>query len=191
MADERQFEDDIIRWMLTYYKLLDTRTRYQLLDKEEEIFDRLNHNSMRPPTGQPRRLTFRAFNNFFPGFPFALESKVFTAELCRRMTFPKPFVGFGSSPIARAIEKASDFHPAPALFAVVFRWPYQKNVTDAIVAHNKLPPDTRLPGVHCCWRFEDNTAAVLQNLPSFVATVDKMWPDAGWMQSALDPTAVR
>lgn len=187
MADQRRFEEDIIRWLLEHYRLLNTRTRWMLLDKEEEVFDRLNRNSLLPPVEQARMLTFRAFNWFFPGFPFKLASDLLTREHCKRMTFPKPFLGYGSSPVARAIESATEHHPAPDRFAVVFRCPYQKHVTDSLVAHNGLPPDTSRPGVHCCWRLDHGITAVMQDLQSFIATVDKMYPDHGWKGSALDP----
>jgi hypothetical protein len=122
---------------------------------------------------------------FFPEFPFGLESEIVTQDQCNRMTFPKPFVRFETSPIARAIQRSAERHSH--LFAVVFRWPYQRNVTDSIVAHNRVPPDTSRLGVHCCWRLADGTVAVMQDLPSFIATIDKMYPDADWKASALHP----
>jgi hypothetical protein len=38
VADMRQFEDDVVRWLLKHYQLLNTRTRWMLLDLEEQLF---------------------------------------------------------------------------------------------------------------------------------------------------------
>ena len=189
MADQRRFEDDIIRWLLGRYGLLDTRTRHMLLDREQERFERAcsNSNSLLPTVEPSRTLTFQAFNEFFPGFTFVLGSVLLRLQDCERMTFPKSHLGFGTSPIARSIRKFLDCSGQPDLFAVVFHWPYQKHVIDSIVVHNGVPPDTTLPGMHCCWRLEDNSAVVLQTLPAFAATADKILPGTQWMESALDP----
>ena len=189
MASRRQFEDDIIRWLLGRYGLLDTRTRHMLLDREQERFERAcsNRNSLLPTVEPSRTLAFQAFNEFFPGFTFVLGSVVLRSQDCGRMTFPKSYLGFGTSPIARSLQKFLDYSGHPDRFAVVFRWPYQKYPTDSIVLHNGFPLDTTLPGMHWCWRLEDNSAVVLQTLPAFAATADKILPSAQWMQSALDP----
>jgi hypothetical protein len=75
MADLRQFEDDVIRWLLSHYNLLKTRTRWMLLDIEENLF--ACHDAPRLALGdrhpRPRMLSFRAFREFFPSLPMWLN----------------------------------------------------------------------------------------------------------------------
>jgi len=183
MADLRQFEDDVIRWLLLHYGLLDTRTRHMLLDIEEQLF--AYHDAGKLAMGdrhpRPRMLTFRAFHGFFPDFPVQLNSAELTSYDCKRLAFPKPFVKFEKTRLCRDYQRMQGYYDH---FALVYRWPYQKTM---LAIHNCVPPDTGLPGVHCCWRLEDDLIAVMQELPSFVASVDRTSDDASWKSSALNP----
>jgi hypothetical protein len=38
-AEQRKFEDHVVRWLLKQYKLDKTRTKFMLLDLEEAYFD--------------------------------------------------------------------------------------------------------------------------------------------------------
>ena len=183
MDNIRQFEDDVIRWLLSLYGLLNTRTRWMLLDIEEQLFEQWDarHLLVGDRHSRSRMLTFRAFHKFFPAFPVQLNSAVLTSDDCKRLAFPKPFVRFETTRLCRDFRRARETHRH---FALIYRWPYQKNAT--LTLHNCVPPDTSLPGVHCCWRLDEDLVAVIQDLPSFVNSVDQTSVDTDWKSSALD-----
>lgn len=180
----RQFEDDVVRWLLEHYQLLNTRTRWMLLDLEEQLFkyELRDRPTLLDDDGPPaRRLTFRAFQEFFPDFPVRLESAFLRAEDCERLVFPKPLASFEKTRLGRDFHKMRNQHDQ---FAIFFRWPYQKHF---LAMHNCLPLNTDLTGPHCCWRLADGGVAAIQELPSFAATVDGQTPPNDWMRSAISP----
>lgn len=180
----RIFEDGVIHWLLNHHGLLKTRTKWMLLDIEESLFmhydaEKLTIGTRSPPA---RRLTFRAFSQFFPGFPVRLNSSILSSVDCSRLIMPKLFLNFEKNKVGRDFQRKCY---GVDCSAQVYRIAYQNNIEQTLVLHNCLPIDSSLPGIHCCWRLEDDSVAVIQALPSFIATIDKKYPPTEWMSSAL------
>ena len=188
-AEQRKFEDHVVRWLLKAFKLHGTRTKYMLLDLEEQYFDSHLLKCVTEGYSTARMLSLRAFSRFFPEFPVRLETRWLSKPQAQRLNLPRGLADWDRTFFAR------DFHRLTIEqkegddrrhFALIYHQPYQRNIETSLVLHNHLPIDDRVPGLHLCFRFDDDLMLMVESLNGFVASLTLKSSPASWLESAIN-----
>lgn len=185
---ERKFEDDVVRYLLKQYGLDKTRTKHMLLDIEEEYFESNTLSCVAEGHSPPRVLSLRAFHRFFPEFPVSLETYWLSKRQVNRANLAKGLADLDHTFFVHDYDHlcgeqpdADDARPISG----IYHQPYQRTIATSLVMHNIQTVDTRVSGLHLCFRFETGESMMIQTLNGFIATLKLAFPEARWMESAL------
>ncbi len=187
-AELREYENHIVSWLLTRYGLFDTRTRFMLLDIEEQ-FCRGADEPLCVQQGHspPRMLSLRAFHRFFPGFRVLLTARCLKNNDWARLTIDKVMTKLESTVLGRCYDgKLEDQGSSSRPFAVIHKVPYQSSVATSIVLHSDAPVDPNIPGPHFVYQFKKGGMCILETLEGFLDGADLKQPKAEWLTSAID-----
>ena len=186
---ERKHEDQVVRYLLKQYGLHDTRTKFMLLDLEEGYFDSNTLPCVAEGHSPPRLLSLRAFHRFFPEFPVSLETYWLSKQEANRTNLAKGLAELDHTLFVRHYNHlcgeqpgADDARP----FGRIYHQLYQRTIATSLVMHNIPTIDSRVPGLHLCFRFETGESMMIQTLNGFVATLKLAFPEARWLDSAMD-----
>ena len=185
--DERKFEDDIVVYLLKQFGLHNTRTRFMLLDLEESYFDSNTLPCVAEGHSPPRLLSLRAFHRFFPEFPISLETYWLSKQQANRTNLAKGLGEFERTFLTRhCCEQSGHEGDGAKPFGRIYHRPYQQTIATSLVMHTIPTVDSRVPGLHLCFRFESGESMMVQTLDGFIATLKLKFPEARWMGSAMD-----
>ena len=198
-AELRKFEDRVVAWLLKHYGIYDTRTRFMLLDLEEDYFGDDGLPCVQNGYSHIRKLSLRAFHHFFPEFPVPLTASCQSKTQWAGLSFAKVMTKLESTFLGRCYDRrlkprGRADHPIP--FAVIHKVPYHRSAATSVVLHNCAPIDPRIAGPHFVYQFKTGGMCFLETLEGFLAGVDLKRPKSEWLASEinkefLDPVPVQ
>ena len=187
-AELREYENHVVSWLLKRYGLFDTRSRFMLLDIEEQ-FCRGADEPLCVQQGHspPRMLSLGAFRRFFPGFRVLLTACCLKNNDWARLKIDKVMTKMESTVLGRCYDRELEIQGNGSTpFAVIHKVPYQRSVATSIVLHSDAPVDPRIPGPHFVYQRKEGGMCILETLEGFLAGVDLKQPKSEWLATAID-----